>query len=143
MSRRAKSRRAESRRAGSRRRGVTLMETVVALSIVALTALAALEAAGADLRAAERSRRAIEAEALATQRLALAALLTEQELVALPDSVAAGQFPAPLDAYRWTTAASSRGDVAGVHDVTVQVTWGGGSYTLHSALYRTPAVVTR
>ncbi|GJG85043.1 hypothetical protein tb265_02240 [Gemmatimonadetes bacterium T265] len=123
---------------------MTLIETVVALSIVSVTAIAALEAAGADLRAAERSRHAIEAEALAAQRLAWLGLLTEPELVALPDSVAAGQFPAPLDAYRWATTAGSRSDVPGVHDLTVQVTWGGGgSYTLHSALYRTPAVVTR
>lgn len=129
------------------RRGVTLMETVVSLAIVSVTALAALEAAGADLRAAERSKRAIEAEALATQRLAITNLLTEQELVALPDSVAAGQFPAPLDAYRWTTKTATRDDVPGVHDVTVRVSWGvgpdSGGYTVRSALYRRPAVVTR
>jgi type II secretory pathway pseudopilin PulG len=122
---------------------VTLLETVVALSIVGVTAIAALEAAGAELRAVDRSHRAVEAEALATARLAFVDLLTAQELAALPDSVASGKFPAPLDAYRWTTSTTARDDVPGVYDVTVQIAWTGGAYTLHSALYRRPAVVTR
>jgi len=42
------------------RRGVTLLEAVAAIAIVGMTSVAALEAAGGEMRTAERARRAIE-----------------------------------------------------------------------------------
>ena len=119
------------------------METVVALTIVAVTAVSALGAVAADLRVAERARRAIEAEALATQRLALLDLVTEPELLALPDSVAEGAFDAPFGEYRWETSAEARDADRGVYDVSVRVTWPGGAYAVRSAVYRRPNVLAR
>ncbi|MGE5731089.1 MAG: type II secretion system protein, partial [Gemmatimonas sp.] len=60
------------------RRGITLLEAVVAIAIVGMTSVAALEAAGGEMRTAERARRAIEVEALASSRLEFMDLLTDR-----------------------------------------------------------------
>ena len=129
-----------SRRA---RRGITLLEAVVAVAIVGMTSVAALESVGGELRTAERARRAIEVEALATSRLEFMDLLTDRELLSLPDSVEKGQFAAPLDDYAWTTTSTPLSEQPGVYDVRVTVRWPSGSYTLRTYLYRTPPLVTR
>jgi type II secretory pathway pseudopilin PulG len=133
--------RAEPRPRG--RRGITLFETVVALAIVGMTAVAALTAVGSELRAAERARHTVEAAALATQRVALLDLLTDQELRALPDSVREGRFDEPLDAYRWETTSAAVASEDGVYDVTVRVTWSDGAFALPTRLYRRPLVVSQ
>src|SRR5690348_7258157 len=99
-------------------RGVTLFETVAALAIVAITAISALEAVGSDLRTAERARRAIETEALATSRLDFLTFLTDQELQALPDSVKKGTFDPPLQEYSWEMSSTAVTGQAGVYDIT-------------------------
>jgi type II secretory pathway pseudopilin PulG len=125
------------------RAGISLLEAVVAIAIVGMTAVGALEAAGGDMRAAERSRRAIEAEALATSRLDFMDLLTDRELQALPDSVDKGKFDAPLDEYSWKTTSTPLADQAGVYTIRITVEWPSGSYTLRSYAYRTPPFATR
>jgi type II secretory pathway pseudopilin PulG len=123
--------------------GVSLMEAVVAVAIVGMTALSALESVGSGMRTAEKSKRAIEAEALASSRLDYMELMTDRELQALPDSVETGKFPAPLDEYAWKTTSTPVEEQAGVYDVRVIVTWPTGSYTLKTYLYRQPPLVTR
>jgi type II secretory pathway pseudopilin PulG len=125
------------------RRGLSLLEAVVAVAIVGLTAVSALEAAGGDMRVAERSRRAIEAEALATSRLDVVDMLTDRELQALPDSVEQGKFPAPLDEYSWKTTSAPLSEQAGVYDVHVTIEWPAGSYILRTYAYRTPPFAKR
>ena len=127
----------------SLRPGITLFETVVALAIVGMTSVAAMAAVGAELRAAERAKRVLEAEALATQRTSLLDLLADDDLLALPDSVEQGRFDAPLDDYRWETTAAPVDSVAGVYDVSVRVSWADGAYELRTRAYRRPLVVTR
>lgn len=125
------------------RPGITLLEAVVAIAIVGMTSVAALEAAGGEMRTAERARRAIEVEALASSRLEFMDLLTDRELQALPDSVEKGKFAAPLDEYSWTTTSVPVSEQAGVYDVRVNVAWPSGSYALRTYLYRTPRLATR
>ena len=125
------------------RRGISLFEAVASLAIIGVVSAAALEAVGGDMRTAVRARRAIEVEALATQRLDFLALLNSNEMTDLPDSVSKGQFDKPLDAYHWTTTAKPRSDVGGLFDVVVSVTWADGAYALHSAVYRRPPIATR
>ncbi|MDB4917984.1 MAG: hypothetical protein JWM95_5628 [Gemmatimonadetes bacterium] len=125
------------------RRGITLFEAVAALAIIGVTSVSALAAVGAEMKTAERARRALEVEALATQRLDFLALMTDRELLDLPDSVSKGQFDKPLDGYKWTTTSAVRSEIGGVYDVTVTVTWPEGAYALHSALYRRPPNATR
>lgn len=126
----------------SNRRGVTLFEAVVALAIVSLTAVSALAAVGAELRTAERSRRAIEAEALLNIRLDYLNLMTDQELLSIPDSVKKGQFDAPMNGYGWATASQPITGQSGVYDVAVSITWPGNAYTVHTAQYRRPVTTT-
>src|ERR1700754_778686 len=112
------------------RRGVSLLEAVVAIAVVGMTAVSALESVGAGMRAAEKSRRAIEAEALATSRLEFMDFMSDKQLQSLPDSVQSGKWVAPLDEYSWKTTAAPLNDQAGVFDVRITVAWEGGSYTL-------------
>jgi hypothetical protein len=108
-----------------------------------MTSVAALESVGGGMRAAERSRHAIEAEALATSELEFMNMLTDRELQALPDSVSSGKFPVPMDAYTWTASSTPVAEQAGVYDVRVIVKWDEGTYTLRSYQYRLPPLVTR
>jgi type II secretory pathway pseudopilin PulG len=125
------------------RRGISLLEAVVAIAIVGMTSVAALESVGGGMRAAERSRHAIEAEALATAEREFMNMLTDRELQALPDSVSSGKFPVPMDAYTWTASSTPVAEQAGVYDVRVIVKWDEGTYTLRSYQYRLPPLVTR
>ena len=124
------------------RNGITLFETVVALAIVSITAISALEAVAAQLRTAERARRALETEVLANARLDFLNLLTDQELQALPDSVKKGTFDPPLNEYAWETSATAVTGQAGVYDITLTITWPKNRYLVHSAQYRRPPVTT-
>jgi type II secretory pathway pseudopilin PulG len=124
------------------RRGFSLFEAVAAITIVGLTAVAALEAVGAEVRTAERSRRAIEAAALATERLDAMTLLTDAALVTLPDTVSRGKFDPPLDNYTWETTSTPVNTEQGLYDVRLTVKWSNGSYLLRTYLYRRPLQVT-
>jgi len=125
------------------RRGISLLEAVAAVAIIGMTTVGALEAAGSDLRTAERARRALESEALATARVDFMNLLYDTDLQALPDSVAKGAFPKPLDEYSWTATSKPYTDQAGVYDVRVTIKWPNGEYTERTYMYRRPAVATR
>src|SRR5437868_13906065 len=109
--------------------GITLFESVAALAIVGMISVSALEAVGAEMRTAERARRALEVEALATQRLDALDLLTDQELQALPDSVASGAFDSPLAEYAWTVTSAPVSEQPGMYSVAVKIAWAAGSYT--------------
>lgn len=115
----------------------------MSIAIVGMTAVAALESVGAGMRAAEKARRAMEAEALASSRMEQLDLLTDRELQALPDSVAKGTFPEPLTEYSWATTSEALADPPGIFDVRIDVTWTGGAYTIRTYQYRVPRVVSR
>lgn len=124
-------------------RGITLFETVAALTIVSMTAVSALAAVASQLRTTERARRAIEAEALASQRMDFLNMMTEQELQSLPDSVRTGKFAEPLDEYSWETASSVEPSQAGVYNVTISILWPNNAYVVRTAQYRRPPLATR
>ena len=125
------------------RKGITLFESVAALTIVGLVAISALEAVGAEMRTAERARRALEVEALATQRLDALELLNDQELQVIPDTVAAGNFDAPMDEYSWTIESKPVADQPGVYDVALNINWESGSYPIRTKMYRRPRLLQR
>ncbi|HKS06007.1 MAG TPA: hypothetical protein VJR92_06805 [Gemmatimonadaceae bacterium] len=129
------------------RPGISLFEAVFALAILGVTAIGALAAVGAEMRTAERARRVIEVEALSNERLVFLYLLTDRDLLNLPDSVAAGQFEPPFDDYKWTTTSTPNDAYAGLYDIKVTVTWPEGSqrasFTASAAQYRRPIVTQR
>jgi type II secretory pathway pseudopilin PulG len=124
------------------RRGISLFEAVAALAVVGMTAVSALAAVGSEMRVAERARRALEVEALATQRLDFMTLMNDSELQNLPDSVAKGRFDAPLDQYRWTATSAPLSAQPGVYDVQLKVDWPEGAYALRTYFYRRPPLAT-
>ena len=125
------------------KRGITLFESVAALTIVGLVAISALEAVGAEMRTAERARRALEVEALATQRLDALELLNDQELQVIPDSIATGTFEAPMEEYSWTIESEPVADQPGVYDVALNITWENGTYPIRTKMYRRPRLLQR
>ena len=137
------SKRASPARRLRARRGISLLEAVAAVAVIGMTTVGALEAAGSDLRTAERARRALEAEALATARVDFMNLLYDTDLQALPDSVAKGVFAKPLDEYSWSATSKPYSDQAGVYDVRVTIKWANGEYTERTYMYRRPAIATR
>ena len=128
------------------RRGITLFEAVVAIAIVGITAISALAAVGGEMRTAERARRALVVSALATERTAFLYLMTDRDLLNLPDSIAGGVFEYPMEEYSWTTTWTPNSDYAGLYETMVTITWQDGSekgsYATHGAQYRAPPVVT-
>ncbi len=125
------------------RRGISLFEAIASLAIVAVTTISALATVGAEMRTSERARRAIEVEALLSERVNLLNLATDRELQSLPDSIAEGQFDAPLDGYTWTTESAPHAIYPGLYDVTITLRWMDGSSTVHTAQYRRPPFATR
>ncbi len=128
------------------RRGITLFEAVVAIAIVGITAISALAAVGSEMRTAERARRALVVSALATERTAFLYLMTDRDLLNLPDSIAGGVFDAPMDEYSWTTTSTPNSDYAGLYETTVSILWQEGTekgiYVTHGAQYRTPPAIS-
>jgi type II secretory pathway pseudopilin PulG len=127
-------------RADRSRRGVTLFEAVAAVTIIGMTSIGALAAVGAGFRTAERAKRALDAEALATSRFDMMELLSDRELQALPDSVSEGVFPEPLQEYSWKTTSEPVSEQPGVYAVRVSIAWKGGGYEVASYLYRRPPI---
>ncbi|MEP6835746.1 MAG: hypothetical protein ABJB74_20330, partial [Gemmatimonas sp.] len=129
-----RSRKRSARRA---RKGITLFEAVAAVAIVGAVSAAALSAVGSQYRTTARAQRALVVEALATSRLDFLDLLSnDRDLQTLPDTVAQGEFPAPLDEYKWKTAVSPVSDEAGLYNVLITVLWSDGQYQLKSRAYR-------
>ena len=83
------------------RAGFVLMEALVALVIIGLTAIGLLAATAAQLRTADKAAQLLTARSLAEERLAMLRVLTYDQLGDVPDSLAAGRFPPPFEAYGW------------------------------------------
>lgn len=123
------------------RRGITLFEAVAAVAIVGTVSAAALSAVASQYRTTARAQRALVVEALATSRLDFLDLLSnDRDLQSLPDTVAQGEFPAPMDEYTWKTEVSPVSDEAGLYNVRITVLWKDGQYQLKSRAYRRPAL---
>lgn len=126
-----------------KRKGITLFEAVAAVAMVGATAAAALSAVASQYRTTARAQRALVVEALATSRLDFLDLLDQdRDLASLPDSVAQGEFPAPLDEYSWKTEVAPVSDEAGLYTVRILVLWKDGQYELKSRAFRRPPITS-
>ena len=122
-------------RRAARRRGFTLLEAAAALVVIGISSAAALGAVASEMRAATRVRHALTAESLAEQRLAVLRLLPREQLLSLPDSLARGVFPVPLNEYHWrATAALVRGS-QDLFMFRLVVEWSGGAHVLSTHHY--------
>jgi hypothetical protein len=83
------------------RAGFVLLEAVVALAVIGLVAVALLATTAAQVRTADKAQLLLTARALAEERLATLRSLDYYGLADVPDSLAAGTFPPPFEAYTW------------------------------------------
>lgn len=122
------------------RRGVSLFEAIAALAIVGATSVGALAVAGAGVRTAGQARRVHEVQALVREQLARLDLARDEELLVLPDSLAAGQFAPPFDEYRWQAESRPDRRYAGLFTIEIVVSWPDGAFATTSAIYRRPVM---
>lgn len=125
-------------RALDRQSGFTLFEAVVSLLLVGLVAVSTLTAVGAQSRGEAKARRIAEVESLAQDRMTAIELLNANQLQSLPDSVAHGQFPSPLNAYSWEAVSTPVMGDEYLNNVQVRIIWNGGSYTIATRIYMPP-----
>jgi type II secretory pathway pseudopilin PulG len=118
--------------------GFTLLEAVFALAIVSLAVTVSLAAVGAELQAASKGRMALEATALAEERLAALVLVDAAKLEALPESLVKGRFSKPFDGYRWSASARRVPNEIGVYELTVVVESASIDRRLVTRIFRPP-----
>jgi type II secretion system protein I len=120
------------------RQGFTLLEVVVALAIVGSVAVASLGALDQHFRATRKGGEVTTAVVLATDRLDALRREAMRRSARLPDSLRKGRFARPLDAYAWEAELKPARDRRGLVDLSVTVSWEGGSYPLTSRIYVRP-----
>lgn len=123
------------------RRGFLLLEALVALAIVGIVAVALLGATGGQVRAADRGAGLLVASALAQDRATGFRIMDHDELRRPPDSLMAGTFPDPFDAFEWTATVEP---VEGEYDLfalEVVVTGRGVRFPLQTLLHRAPVTM--
>jgi type II secretory pathway pseudopilin PulG len=113
-----------------------LLEAVIALAIISLFAIALLAALGAQVRTASKGSVLLVARPLAEERMATLRMLDYEALVALPDSLRAGAFPAPFEAYAWRAVAEPIDDEYDLIGIEVTVTAGPEAYPLRTLVHR-------
>ena len=122
-------------RPGARRRGFTLLEAAAAVVVIGISSAAALGAAASEMRAASRIRHALAAEVLADQRLAALRLLPREQLERLPDSIARGAFPSPLNEYQWRASTALVRGEQDIFELRLVIQWEGGAHTVATRHY--------
>jgi type II secretory pathway pseudopilin PulG len=118
-----------------RRGGFVLMEAVVALAIIALVAIGLLGATAAQIRTADKAALLLTARSLAADRMTMLRMLDHTALSDLPDSLAAGTFPEPLDAFAWTARVEPMRDEYDLFTAEVVVNVAAEAYVLRTLLH--------
>jgi prepilin-type N-terminal cleavage/methylation domain-containing protein len=130
-----------SRARAADRAGFALIESIVALAIISTFAVAVLATLGAQIRAADRAATMLTAQALAEDRQMAIELLDQEDLLDLPDSLAAGVFPPPFELYSWTARVERVADEEDLFATEVVVTDGPFSYPLRGMIHRSATII--
>jgi type II secretory pathway pseudopilin PulG len=118
------------------RGGFVLMEAIVAMAIIGMIAIGVLGASMMQVRTADKAGLLLNAAALAEERLAVVRALSYDELTQLPDSLAAGRFPPPFEAYEWHAEAAPIDDEYDLFSIGVVVTVGDEAFPLHTLVHQ-------
>jgi len=120
---------------GAGRSGFVLLEAMVALAIIGLVAIALLQTTGSQLRSAAQAKSLLVERALAEDRIAALQLLDYDDLGDPPDSVLAGRFPPPFEAYSWTARVDEMKDEYDLFGAEVVVEGNGESFPLRTLIH--------
>ncbi|HZD05623.1 MAG TPA: hypothetical protein VE173_11905 [Longimicrobiales bacterium] len=118
------------------REGFVLLEAVVALAIIAMAAVALLATTGTQLRTAAKADELLVAQSLAEDRLAAVRMLDYEDLADLPDSLQAGRFPPPFQAFGWTATVAAMEDEYDLFGVEVVVTGPAEAFPVRTLVHR-------
>ncbi len=118
------------------RSGFAVLEAVVALTIVGLATVGAVGAIASHGRAADRAVAALEADALADERLARLHLLGRDELTHLPDSLAEGDFGPAWPGYGWEASVRPDRGTSPLLHVRIVVTGPLREHVIETRFYR-------
>lgn len=124
------------------RPGFTLLEATVAMAIVSLVAIGAMAALSGSIRASTRAESYLPAPELAQERLAALELIDPARLEMLPDSLSHGRFPAPYQDYAWDATAKRVDGEPALVQISVDVHWYDGAYTLAERRYTAPTTLS-
>ena len=117
------------------RAGFVLLEAVVALAIIGLVAIGLLSATGAQMRTASKATVLLTARALAEDRLAALHLLDWEALNDVPDSLEAGAFAAPFEAFSWTIRVEPMEDEYDLFGAEIVVSGDGEAFPLRTLIH--------
>jgi type II secretory pathway pseudopilin PulG len=117
------------------RGGFVLMEAVIALALIGLVALGVLGASTMQVRTADKAALLLSARALAEERVATLRALNYDELSSLPDSLAAGTFPPPFEAYSWRAEVEALDGEYDLFSIGVMVTVADEAFPLHTLVH--------
>lgn len=118
-----------------RRDGFVLMEAVVALAIIGMVAIGLLGATAAQIRTADKAALLLQARPLADDRMTMLRTLEYDALRDLPDSLAAGTFPAPFEAFSWAARVEPVKDEYDLFTAEVAVSVADEVYVLRTLLH--------
>jgi type II secretory pathway pseudopilin PulG len=126
--------------AESRRGGFILLEAVIALAILSAVIVSLLAATGGQLRTAGDATGLLTAQALAEDRITTFRMLDYEGLRAPPDSLRAGSFPLPLQAWGWETVIQE--DAYDLFRVVVTIRGPGTVFPLETSIHRARPVIS-
>jgi type II secretory pathway pseudopilin PulG len=119
-----------------------LLEALVALAIIGLVALSLLQARGQQIRVAGQARELLVAQALAEDRLGSMRILDYAGLADPADSLLAGSFPEPFDAFSWTAEIAPMEDELDLFHVAVAVSGPAERFPLATLIHRPRPTLT-
>lgn len=117
------------------RPGFVLMEAVMALAIIAIVAIGVLAATASQVRTADKAALLLHARALAEDRMVMLRTLDHGALSDLPDSLVAGVFPPPFEAFSWEAWVSPIRDEHDLFAARVTVLIGDEAFPLDALLH--------
>jgi len=124
-----------------RRSGFVLLEAVVALAILGMASIVLLQVRAQQIRVATQARELLTAQALAEDRISAIRMLDYELLADPPDSLMAGVFPDPFEAFSWQAQIALMEDEYDLFGVEVEVLGPAERFPLRTLMHRPRSVL--
>lgn len=113
-----------------------MLEAVVALAILGVASIVLLQVRAQQIRVATQARELLTAQALAEDRISALRMLDYDMLADPPDSLLAGVFPPPFQAFTWTGQVALMEDEYDLFGVEVVVMGPDERFPLRTLIHR-------